>query len=48
MIAKKDLCKSCDEMCCNICYVQLTKEEVKKFKNNVAKVNGVFFSKKCW
>jgi Fe-S-cluster containining protein len=45
MIAKKNLCESCDEMCCNISYVQLTKEEVKKFKINVVEVNGVFFLK---
>lgn len=51
MIAKKDVCESCDEVCCKESYAQLTKEEVKKFKNNVVKVNGVFFlkgvGKKC-
>jgi len=48
---KKNICENCHEKCCVISYVQLTKEEAKKFKDNAIDINGVFFlkdvEKKC-
>ncbi|MDO8516593.1 MAG: YkgJ family cysteine cluster protein [Nanoarchaeota archaeon] len=42
---KKNICESCHEKCCVISYVQLTKEEAEKLKDNVVEVNGILFLK---
>ena len=42
-VEKKSLCKNCDEICCERCYVQLSKDELPKFKKVAKKIKGMWF-----
>ncbi|MFA4833342.1 MAG: YkgJ family cysteine cluster protein [Patescibacteria group bacterium] len=45
MVGKKNFCQNCEEICCSVSYVQISKEEIERFKDNIVCLDGIFFLK---